>query len=116
MRISSFSAEAPPDWHSVAPGEQVLQQTSRYQHLCETRVLPKPAAKLPLIVGSMLTKNPALTRVQVRDILTSTARNLGAANTFGAGLLQAGAALREAANPAAPPPAKTAIYVYAEFL
>jgi subtilisin family serine protease len=113
--ISSFSAQG-PEIALVAPGENILStnftNTNTYAKLSGTS---ESAPQVAAIAGLMLTKNPALTRVQVRDILTSTARNLGAANTFGAGLLQAGAALRKAANPSAPPPAKTTIYVYADY-
>ena len=113
--ISSFSAQG-TQLGLVAPGEGILstnfKATNTYAKLDGTsESTPQVAA----LAGLMLSKNPALTRVQVRDILTSTARNLGAANTFGAGLLQAGAALRKAANPSAPPPAKTTVYVYADF-
>ena len=113
--ISSFSARG-TQLGLVAPGEGILstnfKATDTYAKLDGTsESTPQVAA----LAGLMLSKNPTLTRVQVRDILTSTARNLGAANTFGAGLLQAGAALRKAANPSAPPPAKTTVYVYADF-
>jgi Subtilase family len=113
--ISSFSAQG-PQLALVAPGEQItstdFKSVTSYAKLSGTsEATPQVAA----IAGLMLSKNPALTRVQVKDILTSTARNLGAANTFGSGLLQAGLALRKATNPTAPPPAKTTVYVYADF-
>jgi subtilisin family serine protease len=127
--ISSFSARG-PQLALVAPGGDVVYDANgkpsivggilstnftgidKYAKSVGTsEATPQVAA----VAGLILSKNPALTRVQVRDILTSTARNLGAANTFGAGLLQAGSALRKAANPSAPPPAKTTIYVYADF-
>jgi subtilisin family serine protease len=113
--ISSFSAQG-PELALVAPGENIVStnftSTNTYAKLSGTS---ESAPQVAAIAGLMLTKNPGLTRVQVRDILTSTARNLGAANTFGAGLLQAGLALRKATNPSAPPAAKTTIYVYADF-
>ncbi len=113
--ISSFSAQG-PQLALVAPGEQITSTNfaspTTYGKLSGTsEATPQVAA----IAGLMLSKNPALTRVQVREILTSTARNLGAASTFGSGLLQAGLALRKATNPTAPPPAKTTVYVYADF-
>jgi Subtilase family len=113
--ISSFSAQG-PEVALVAPGENIIStnftSTNTYAKLSGTS---ESAPQVAAIAGLMLSKNPALTRVQVKDILTSTARNLGAANTFGSGLLQAGLALRKATNPTAPPPAKTTVYVYADF-
>jgi subtilisin family serine protease len=64
-------------------------------------------------------KNPGLTALQVRGILESTAKDLGAAardNTFGFGLLQAGAALRKAPSPNQPVVAKTTVYLFADRL
>jgi subtilisin family serine protease len=113
--ISGFSARG-SELALMAPGEGILSTNfttpNTYSKLDGTsESTPQVAA----IAGLMLSKNPALSRTQVRDILTSTAKNLGPANTFGAGLLQAGAAMRKAANPSAPPPAKTTVYVYADY-
>ncbi len=48
------------------------------------------------VAALMLGQNPDLSPEDVEDILTRTARDIGAADQFGAGLLQADAAVREA--------------------
>ena len=73
---------------------------------------PQVAAVAGLIRGL----NPNLTALEVKGILQSTAKDLGASGrdtTYGFGLLQAGAALRKA-NPGSPVPPKTTVYVYAD--
>ena len=97
----------------VAPGESILSTsvTGDYQ------LSPGTSESTPLvsaIAGLIRAKNAALTADQVKGLLTSTAKNLGATNTFGAGLVQAGTALRKTENPSAPPPPKTTVYVYAD--
>jgi subtilisin family serine protease len=77
------------------------------------------APQVSAVAGLMLAKNPALTRVQIQSILESTAKDLGAAgkdDQFGAGLLQAGAALAKAAPASVIPQVKTSIYMYADRL
>jgi subtilisin family serine protease len=78
------------------------------------------APQVAAVAGLIRAKNPSLTALQTRGILESTAKDLGASgrdDTFGFGLLQAGAALRKAANGnnPNPPPAQTTVYVYADF-
>jgi subtilisin family serine protease len=72
---------------------------------------PQVAAIAGLIRGQT-----GLSAQATRGILQSTARSLGDSATLGFGLLQAGAALRKAGNPSAPPSVKTTIYVYADRL
>jgi subtilisin family serine protease len=65
------------------------------------------------IAGLMLSQKPNLTRAQLTQFLKETAKPLGAG--LGVGLVQAGAALRKAQNPAATA-VSTTIYVYADRL
>jgi subtilisin family serine protease len=77
------------------------------------------APQVAAIAGLLRGQNPALTALQTRGILESTAKDLGSPGRdtdYGFGLLQAGAALRKAGNPNVQPPAKTTVYVYADRL
>jgi subtilisin family serine protease len=77
------------------------------------------APQVAAVAGLIRATNSSLSALDVKGILQSTARDLGASGrdtTYGFGLLQAGAALAKAANPSAPPPAQTTIYVYADKL
>lgn len=79
------------------------------------------APQVSAVAALIRAKNPSLTALQTRGILETTAKDLGSPardNTFGFGLLQAGAALRKTANPGTttPPPAQTTVYVYADRL
>jgi subtilisin family serine protease len=76
------------------------------------------APQVAAVAALMFAKTPSLTRTEVQSILESTAKDLGAAgkdNEFGAGLMQAGAALSKAANQSAPS-TKTSVYLYADRL
>lgn len=62
------------------------------------------------LAALLLTVNPSLTPADVRDILETTARDLGASgrdNTFGYGLIDAAAAVREAQRRAGATPTTT---------
>jgi len=69
------------------------------------------APQVAAVAGLMISQRPSLTRAQVTQFLKETAKPLGAG--LGVGLLQAGAALRKAQNPAAVA-VSTTIYVYAD--
>lgn len=69
------------------------------------------APQVSAVAGLMISQRPSLTRVQVTQFLKETAKPLGAG--LGVGLLQAGAALRKAQNPAVAA-VSTTIYVYAD--
>ena len=69
------------------------------------------APQVAAVAGLMIAQRPTLTRVQVTQFLKETAKPLGAG--LGVGLLQAGAALRKAQNPAVAA-VSTTIYVYAD--
>ena len=69
------------------------------------------APQVSAVAGLMISQRPSLTRAQVTQFLKETAKPLGAG--LGVGLLQAGAALRKAQNPAAVA-VSTTIYVYAD--
>ncbi|MFN3267249.1 MAG: S8 family serine peptidase [Deinococcales bacterium] len=76
------------------------------------------APQVAAVAALMLAKTPSLTRTEVQSILESTAKDLGESgkdSSFGAGLLQAGAALSKAANQSAPS-VKTSVYLYADRL
>jgi subtilisin family serine protease len=115
---SSFSAFG-ASLDLVAPGEQLTSlkfDTNNFQKLDGTSFA---APQVSAVAGLMLAKNPALTRVQIQSILESTAKDLGTAgkdDQFGAGLLQAGAALAKAAPASVIPQVKTSIYMYADRL
>ncbi len=70
----------------AAPGVDVLTAAPRgsYQVTTGTSVA---AAHVSGVVALMLERNPALTAAEVRNILTSTAKPLGSAQQFGAGLI-----------------------------
>lgn len=118
--ISSFSARG-SELDIVAPGEGIPGNpttailTTSVNGTYQTNTGTSEAApQVAAVAGLIRAKNPSLTADQVKGILTSTAKNLGAANTFGAGLIQAGAALRKTENPSAPPVPKTTVYIYAD--
>ncbi len=111
---SSFSAFG-PELDITAPGESVVS-LGLDNNLVIKSGTSFSAPQVSAVAGLMLAKNPSLTRAQVKSILESTARNLGNATQFGAGLLQAGAAVRKAANPNGAAQAATTIYVYADRL
>ena len=69
------------------------------------------APQVSAVAGLMFSQKPTLTRAQVTQFLKETAKPLG--NGLGVGLIQAGAALRKAQNPAATA-VSTTIYVYAD--
>ena len=77
------------------------------------------APQVAAIAALVRTVNPALTSLQTRSILQTSAKNLGAANQFGFGLVQGGAALLKAqaataAQPNPTPPIDRTVYVYAD--
>jgi serine protease len=75
------------------------------------------APQVAAVAGLMRAKNPSLSALQTRTILKLTAKRLGADSTiFGAGMVQAGAALREAAKNAPTTPIKTTIVIFADRL
>jgi serine protease len=75
------------------------------------------APQVAAVAGLMRAKNPSLSALQTRTILRTTAKKLGADSTiFGAGMLQAGAALREAAKNTTPAPTRTTIVIFADRL
>jgi subtilisin family serine protease len=118
---SSYS-EKGPEMDLVAPGNRVNGSIDGVistaigvgyeKRLGTSETAPQVAA----IASLMRAKNPNLTALQTRTILKSTAKNLGDANLFGAGMLQAGAALREAAKNAPAPSTKTTIVIFADRL
>jgi subtilisin family serine protease len=116
---SSFSATGAA-LDIMAPGEQLVgidfdNTPSAFEKKTGTSFA---APQVAAVAALMLAKTPSLTRVEVQSILESTAKDLGAAGkdtTFGAGLLQAGAALSKAANLSAPS-TKTSVYLYADRL
>jgi subtilisin family serine protease len=112
---SSFSATGAA-LDIMAPGEALLSlkfDNNAYEKKSGTSFA---APQVAAVAGLMLAKTPTLTRAEVQSILESTAKDLGASgkdNDFGAGLLQAGAALSKAANINAPT-VKTSVYMYAD--
>ncbi len=113
---SSFSATGAP-LDIVAPGENLLSLSllGAYERKSGTSFA---APQVAAIAALMMAKTPTLTRVEIQNILESTAKDLGSAGkdtSFGAGLLQAGAALSKAANTSAPQ-VKTSVYMYADRL
>jgi subtilisin family serine protease len=111
---SSFSATGTA-LDLVAPGENLISlkfDTNNYELKSGTSFA---APQVAAVAGLIFAKTPTLTRVEVQNILESTAKDLGASgkdSEFGAGLLQAGAALVKATNPTAP----TTVYIYADRL
>ncbi len=71
------------------------------------------APQVSAVAGLMISQRPSLTRAQVTQFLKETAKPLGVG--LGVGLMQAGAALRKAQNPAVAA-ISTTIYVYADLL
>jgi subtilisin family serine protease len=114
---SSFSATGTA-LDIVAPGESLLSlkfDTNNYELKSGTSFA---APQVAAVAGLIFAKTPTLTRVEVQNILESTAKDLGTAGKdtdFGAGLLQAGAALSKATNTTAPS-VKTSVYMYADRL
>jgi hypothetical protein len=74
------------------------------------------APQVAAVAGLIRGQDKTLTALATRGILQTTARSLGDPATFGFGLLQAGAALRKAGSPSAPPATKLTVYVYADRL
>jgi subtilisin family serine protease len=116
---SAFSATG-PQVSLVAPGEAILSLNQ--SGTLETKSGTSFAApQVAAVAGLMLSKNGALqtnnasTMTTIKAYLESTAKPLGAKNEYGAGLLQAGAALAKAANPSGGG-TKTSVYVYADLL
>ena len=106
----------------VAPGEALTSlrfDNNAYEKRSGTSFA---APQVSAVAGLILATNPALTRTEVQSILESTAKDLGASGKdtdFGAGLLQAGAAISKAkvfSNPNPAPTAKTSVYMYADRL
>ena len=118
---SSFS-EKGPEMDLVAPGVRVKGGTDGVISTAiggnyEKRIgTSETAPQVAAIAGLMRAKNPNLTALQTRTILKATAKNLGDTNLFGAGMLQAGAALREAAKTAPTAPKRTTIVIFADRL
>ncbi|MBI1910076.1 MAG: S8 family serine peptidase [Deltaproteobacteria bacterium] len=89
----------------VAPGVEVtsaIGPTDQYGLLSGTS---QAAPHVAGVAAMMLSKNPALNKTQVKDILTQTAFDLGSVgrdNYYGWGLVNAGAALSAVANQRAP--------------
>ncbi len=113
---SSFSAVGSQVSIS-APGERIvsLAQTDALDTKDGTSFA---APQVSAVVGLMLSKNSSLqtsngnTLPTVKGILESTAKPLGARDQFGAGLLQAGAALAKATP--GDNTVKTTVYMYAD--
>ncbi|RME70727.1 MAG: hypothetical protein D6776_11260 [Planctomycetota bacterium] len=88
----------------LSTGADARTQTTRYTWLQGTSMAAPHVAG---VIGLILSVNPTLDASGIRSILASTAIDLGAPGRdpeYGHGLLQAGAAVRAAANaPAAPP-------------
>lgn len=114
---SSFSATGAAI-DIVAPGEALTGLKFDNNAFEKKTGTSFAAPQVAAVAALMLAKTPTLTRSEVQSILESTAKDLGAAgkdNDFGAGLMQAGAALSKAANQSAPS-AKTSVYLYADRL
>ncbi len=118
---SSFSATGAA-LDLVAPGEALTSlrfDNAAYEQKSGTSFA---APQVSAVAGLIFAANPALTRIEVQSILESTAKDLGTAGKdtdFGAGLLQAGAAVSKAkvfSNPNPAPTAKTSVYMYADRL
>src|SRR5262249_40135776 len=98
----------------AAPGVDILvpAPSGEYQVTTGTSVA---TAHVSGVVALMLERNPQLTPADVRRILTATAKRLGPASLFGAGLIdtikaleQAGPRSAEAPAPATERPTATA--------
>jgi subtilisin family serine protease len=126
--IAYFSARG-SDRVIMAPGEQSenaqkqvtagIWSTALGGAFAQSAGTSEASPMVAAVAGLIRAKNPSLTALEVKGILQSTARDLGANGrdtTFGFGLLQAGAALAKTANPSAPPPPQTTVYVYADKL
>jgi subtilisin family serine protease len=114
---SSFSATGAA-LDIMAPGENLTGLRFDNNGFEKKNGTSFAAPQVAAVAALMLAKTPSLTRTEVQSILESTAKDLGAAgkdNDFGAGLMQAGAALSKAANQSAPS-AKTSVYLYADRL
>jgi subtilisin family serine protease len=127
---SEFS-ETGPEMDLVAPGLLAIgkdaQGKTLYKGVISTDIIgssgysyrggtSEAAPQVAAIAGLMRAKNPNLSALQTRTILKATARNLGDKNLFGSGMLQAGAALREAAKNAPAPSTRTTILIFADRL
>lgn len=122
-QIASFSARgdtrlimAPGMGTSIATGQGIwsTQVGGGYEERFGTS---EAAPQVSAVAGLIRAANPSLSALETKGILQSTARDLGPSgrdSTYGFGLLQAGAAVKKAANPSAPPPAQTTVYVYAD--
>jgi serine protease len=98
----------------VAPGEDILQQTidkatgrPAYYYYDGTSMATPHVTGVCALVKSL---NPSLTPTAIRQLLTRTARDLGAPGPdreFGAGLLDAAAAVAAAGGAPAPAPVPT---------
>ncbi len=119
-QIASFSARgdtrlimAPGMGSSITTGQGIwsTQVGGGFEERFGTS---EAAPQVAAVAGLIRAANAGLTALQTRGILQTTARNLGPSATFGFGLLQAGAAVKKAANPSSPPPAQTTVYVYAD--
>ena len=99
--VSSFSALG-PELDMVAPGENIRSTTvfgtASYGSFTGTS---ESAPIVAGVAGLIRTKRPNFTALQTRQMLETTTVDLGTTgkdNTFGLGLLKAGAALVKAAN------------------
>jgi serine protease len=119
--ISGISAQgpeldlvAPGQGQSFAAGQGILSTALGGGY--ETRYGTSEAApQVAAVAGLIRAKNSSLTALQTRSILETTAKDLGTSgrdNTFGFGLIQAGAALTAASTPVNR--SKTTVYVYAD--
>ena len=114
---SSFSATGAA-LDLVAPGESLVSLNFEGSNIKVLSGTSFAAPQVAAIAGLMLAKTPTLTRANIQSILESTAKDLGPAGKdteYGAGLLQAGAALSKAENINAPT-VKTSVYMYADRL
>jgi subtilisin family serine protease len=102
--INCFASAQGPEVDIVAPGEKILS-TNVLGDYQENTGTSEAAPQVAAVAGLIRAANSGLSVTQVKNVLTSTAVNLGAANTFGAGLLQAGAALGKAG---------VTVYIYAD--
>jgi subtilisin family serine protease len=102
---------------STMPNNDYIFSTNPGGNFKELPGTSQASPMVAAVAGLIRAQNPSLNAQQVKDILYSTAKDLGAAGLdpiYGSGLLQAGAALRKATNPNTQPLPKTTIYVYAD--
>ncbi|HEX2865052.1 MAG TPA: S8 family serine peptidase [Deinococcales bacterium] len=110
----------------MAPGQATVlnNSTGIYATLPGTTYGPQigtseAAPQVAAIAALVRSQNPSLTALQTRSILQTSAKNLGAADQFGYGLVQGGAALLKAqaatsGQPDPPAAADRTVYVYAD--